>query len=221
MNRFARNYSTISLDQQKYLKQIRILVVGLGGLGGIVSEGLIRLGIYNLGICDFDVVEESNLNRQLLSNENNLGNSKILECQKRLLSINKDIDVTCYDKLTKDNKKLLNDFSSYDLVIDCLDNYDTRLLLHNLCFKNNLKVIYGAIAGDYGYFGVSTKENMLIFDDKMGIEKELGNPFYTPAIIGSMQIKLTLDVIFNKEYLRNGFYYLDLNSFTIEEINLQ
>ncbi len=220
MHRFSKNHSTISLDEQKQLESIKILVVGLGGLGGIVSEGLIRIGLYNIGICEFDLVEDSNLNRQLLSYEDNIGKPKIIECKNNLLRINKEINITTYEKLSVDNKVLLSELSNYDIVIDCLDNYESRLLLHELCSERDVKVVYGAIAGDYGYLGISSRDNKLIFDNKKGIETELGNPFYTPAIIGSMQIKLALDVLFDKPYIKKGFYHVDLNTFTIEKINL-
>ncbi len=221
MQRFSKNHSTISKKEQQKLKDSKMLVIGLGGLGGIVTEGLIRLGLYNIGICDFDLVDESNLNRQILSYEDNIGKNKREECKRNLLRINKDIKVTSYDKLTKENKVLINDLKDYDIVIDCLDNYESRKFLHELCLEKNIPLIYGAIAGDYGYLSVSTRSNTLLLDDKKGIEDELGNPFYTPAIIGSMQIKLALDVLFNKEYIVNGFYYIDLNTFMIEKINLK
>lgn len=220
MNRFSKNFSTISTENQAILKNSNVLVVGLGGLGGIVSEGLVRAGLYNIGICDFDKFDVSNLNRQLLSNEHNIGKSKLDVCYTNLININSEINIIKYDKFTIENEKLINDISSYDIVIDCLDNYETRKLLHTICSENDIKVVYGAIAGHFGYFGVSTKNNFLIFDNSDGIEKELGNPFYTPAIIGSMQIKLALDVLFNNEYFKDGFYYLDLNSFAIEKISL-
>lgn len=221
MRRFLKNHSTISHEEQDSLKELKILVVGLGGLGGIVSEGLARIGLYNIGICDFDLVDETNLNRQLLSYEDNIGQPKLEQCINNLLRINKDINITSYDKLSTTNEKLLNDLTKYDIVIDCLDNYESRALLHNICIENDMKIVYGAIAGDYGYLGISSKDNMLIFDNKAGIETELGNPFYTPAIIGSMQIKLALDVLFDKPYIKSGFYHVDLNSFTIEKINLK
>ncbi len=220
MKRFLKNHSTISTSEQVKLKNFKVLVVGLGGLGGIVSEGLVRIGLYNIGICDFDLVDETNLNRQLLSYEDNIGMPKLMLCTNNLLRINKSVNITSYEKLSSDNEKLLKEIVDYDLVIDCLDNYESRFLLHSLCIKNNVKVIYGAIAGDYGYLGVRTKDNEILFNNENGIEKQLGNPFYTPAIVGSLQIKLALDVLFEKEYLVNGFYNIDLKTFTIERISL-
>ncbi len=220
MKRFEKNFATISKAEQEKLANLKVLVVGLGGLGGIVSEGLVRLGLYHIGICDFDLVDETNLNRQLLAYEDNLGKAKLELCKQNLLRINQNIVVSCYDKLSQTNQSLIEDLTTYDLVIDCLDNYPSRLLLHNLCIERDIKVIYGAIAGNYGYLGVRTNDNNILFDNEHGVEKQLGNPFYTPAIVGAMQIKLALDVLFKKAYLNKGFYSIDLESFTIEKIKL-
>ncbi len=220
IKRFEKNYSTINSHQQECLKKARVLVVGLGGLGGIVSEGLIRLGLYTIGICDFDTFDETNLNRQLLSNEENMGKPKLEACKEKLLKIHSAIEIIRYGKLTEENTDFMQDLASYHVVIDCLDNYESRELLHTLCKERKIPLVYGAIAGDYGYVGVVSRENSLLFNRKEGIEKKLGNPFYTPAIIGSLQIKLVLDILFSKQYLKKGFYHIDLGTFTIEKICL-
>ncbi|MGL4392388.1 MAG: HesA/MoeB/ThiF family protein [Fusobacteriaceae bacterium] len=219
--RYSKNIGTFTIDEQKILNQKSVLVVGLGGLGGIVIEGLARLGVKKIGICDFDVFCESNLNRQLLSSEKNIGKEKILEAEARILSINKSVSIRKYGKFPE--QKILEELSlkEYDIVIDCVDNYETKLELENICTRENIFLIYGAIGGLFGQLAVITRNNKIIeFQKNMvnSIEKNLGNPFFTPAIVGTFEVYLCCKVLLGKKYLRNGFYYIDLDNFSLEEI---
>ncbi|MFV0480786.1 MAG: ThiF family adenylyltransferase [Campylobacteraceae bacterium] len=218
--RFLRNKALISDMEQQLLSQKKVLVVGLGGLGSHAIEGLVRLGIQHFGICDNDTTEETNLNRQLLVTEETLGQNKQNLAKKRIEEINKHANITVYEE-NFPSSKLLSEFAKYDIVMDCLDNIQTRQILEDECIKENIPLIYGAIGGYYSYFGVSTKENRLIkyqISNLLGVEKKLGNPYFTVSITAGFQVLLAINVMLKKEYLKKGFYALDLKDFTIDEI---
>ena len=224
MKRFSRNKQTITNAEQAYLAQQKILVLGLGGLGSHVIEGLARIGVMHLGICDDDVAEVSNLNRQLLVLESTIGRTKCALAKERIHAINSAIDVKCYPN--KYPHPLLNkDLSGYDLVIDCLDNVATRKQLEKDCLRLDKRLIYGTIAGNFGYFGVISNENplmqsQLMNGDGSGIEKALGNPYYIVAMVASLQVMIALRVLLDKSYLKKGFYIIDLLDVSIEEVVL-
>lgn len=220
--RFSRNKSTISLKQQELLSIKKVLVVGLGGLGSHVIEGLTRLGITKLGICDYDVSETSNLNRQLLVTEQTIGISKVKLALERIKAINSEVEVTTYQQAYP-NAKILEDLKQYDLVIDCLDSIAIRQVLEKDCINANKKVVYGTIAGNFGYFGVISQNNQLMSmqeSNTESIEKVLGNVYYTVSIVASMQILLATKVLLNKEYLENGFHTIDLDDISIDHVIL-
>ncbi len=224
MERYKRNFGTIGEDGQKILNSKKVLVVGCGGLGGFVIEGLARMGIKAIGVCDYDSFENTNLNRQILCMENNLGNKKIDTAKDRIKKIDNDISVTTYSKAFP-NDEVLKDFSKYDLIIDCLDSILVRSNLEKVCLQNNKKLIYGAVGGYYGALGVISHENKLIekiaengMDNNSNVEKEMGNPFGIVGVVASLQVHLATLVLLNKDYLKKGMYYIDIESFSIEEI---
>jgi len=222
MDRFARNKQTITDSQQEQLASKKVLVIGCGGLGTHVLEGLARIGIKQIGLCDYDVFEASNLNRQLNALEATIGESKALMAYKRIKSINSEIECKVYpDKYP--NSAILADLSGYDLIIDCLDSIATRKQLEMDCLKLGKTLIYGAIAGHYGYFGVITKDNQLMSlqaNQDNSIEKQLGNPYYIVATVASMQVMLAVRVLLGQSYHENGFYVIDLADLSIEKIEL-
>lgn len=126
---FDRLIALIGKDRFEKLASVKVLIIGLGGVGGYALEALVRSGVKNITIVDGDVVEESNLNRQIISNNNNIGMSKCEAAAKRAVEINKDINISImYKFLTEDNFKdiLVN---KYDYVIDACDDIKVKLLL--------------------------------------------------------------------------------------------
>ena len=118
-----------------------ILLVGVGGVGGACFEALVRMGIKNITIIDGDTFSLSNLNRQLLSNRNNIGVSKVLEAHSRALSINPSICVDKYELFLTEANIGLIEFNKYDYIIDCCDTMTTKLLLVKKALEYNIKII--------------------------------------------------------------------------------
>jgi molybdopterin/thiamine biosynthesis adenylyltransferase len=130
---------------QKKISSTRVLVVGIGGLGCPVALYLSNLGIKNIGIADYDKVDFSNLNRQILFNTKDIGKLKVVQAKRFLQKINKKVIINSYKvKIVK--KNIQNILSKYDIVCDCSDNFATRYLLNDFCLKNKKVLISAAIS---------------------------------------------------------------------------
>lgn len=126
---FGRLITLIGEDNVNKLKKANVLIVGLGGVGGYALETLIRSGIYNLTIVDGDIVELSNLNRQIISKRDVIGRPKALVAQARTLEINPDVNLKVINQfISEDNFSLLN-IDSFDYVIDACDDLNLKMLL--------------------------------------------------------------------------------------------
>lgn len=126
---FERLITLIGEDDVNKLKKANVLIVGLGGVGGYALETLVRSGIYNLTIVDGDIVELSNLNRQIISKRNVIGRPKALVAQARTLEINPDVNLKVINEfISEDNFSLLN-IDSFDYVIDACDDLNLKILL--------------------------------------------------------------------------------------------
>lgn len=148
--RYARNMKSFSMkDQQRLLSQ-RVSIVGLGGLGGLVTEILARTGIGFLNLIDGDAFEDSNLNRQLLSTPRNLSALKSAAALERIREINPSVIASSHRQfLSENNAAALLEGS--DAVVDCLDDVKTRFILENAAQKLGIPMVSGAVAGSAGH----------------------------------------------------------------------
>ena len=226
--RYQRNVGTIGLNGQATLLRSKIAIIGLGGLGGTVVELLARMGIGHIVVVDGDVFEESNLNRQILCRENNLGLSKAEAAVERVKNINQGIKVTAHFTLVKE-ENIGEIIDGADVVVDALDNIPARFLVEKMAKKKGIPLIHGAIAGfagqiltifpeDKGLQGIyGSKDNL----PDSGIETELGTPSITPAMVASWQVLEAIKVILKKGgLLRNKLLYIDGERGTVEIINV-
>ena len=134
----------VGLEGQKKLKGAHVLLVGAGGLGSPASLYLAAAGVGTIGIVDFDVVEFSNLQRQVLHGTADVGRPKLESARDRLLDINPEINIETYDaRLHSDNA--LKILKGYDLVIDGTDNFPTRYLVNDACVLLGIPNVYGSI----------------------------------------------------------------------------
>ena len=128
-------------DKIKDISNKTVLIIGLGGVGGYVLESLVRAGIGKVIIIDNDVVDITNLNRQIISNQNNIGLKKVDEWEKRIKSINPDIEVIKYDAFV-DNTNIDTFFKDkIDYVVDACDTIETKKAIIRLCINKKIKFI--------------------------------------------------------------------------------
>ena len=138
---FERINMLVSKDKIDKFVNSHVLIVGVGGVGGACFEALVRMGIKNISIVDNDVFSESNLNRQLLCNISNIGNSKVKEAHLRAKSINTSICVNEYEMFLNESNIDELEYSKYDYIIDCCDTMTTKLLLVQKALEYNIKII--------------------------------------------------------------------------------
>lgn len=147
MQQEVRLIKIIGEDNLNRLKKSKVLIVGIGGVGGITFEMLVRSSIGTIGIVDYDTFEETNLNRQILSLYSNIGKYKVESAKNRANDINNNCNIITYNKLVnKDFLDNLND--SYDYIIDACDDINAKVLLVNYAIKNNIKIISSCGTGN-------------------------------------------------------------------------
>jgi len=196
------------------IKNAKVCVVGCGGLGGYVIEMLARAGIGSLTVVDGDVFDESNLNRQVLSDTYNIGLSKAKIAVSRVKRLDPDVEIRGLETfLSKDN--IAEIVEGHDIVVDALDSIDIRFVIQAYCKESEIPMVHGAIAGWYGQ--VSTimpgddTLNYLYRGQNKGVEQEIGNPSFTPATIASIQVAEVFKVLLNKsDILSKKVLFVDL-----------
>lgn len=138
---FDRTISLIGNDNYLKIKNSNILIIGLGGVGGYALETLIRSGVEKITIVDYDKIDITNLNRQIISTSNNIGNLKTDEWKKRILSINNNVKVKIINEKIGENNinKLFEEH--YDFIIDACDTVIVKKLLIKKCYEDNINLI--------------------------------------------------------------------------------
>jgi len=145
-NRYQRHLLLPEVGETGQLKLLdsKVLLLGAGGLGSPAALYLAAAGVGTLGIIDMDVVDASNLQRQILHNTDRIGERKVDSAKKTLTLINPDVDVVTYDvRLGADN--ILDIIDGYDVIVDGTDNFPTRYLVNDACLLKRIPVIHGSI----------------------------------------------------------------------------
>ncbi|UUV18912.1 HesA/MoeB/ThiF family protein [Fusobacteria bacterium ZRK30] len=218
MDRYSRNKKMISTDEQKKLSESTVVILGVGGLGGYVLEMLARIGVGKLLLVDFDKFEVSNLNRQIISTEDNLGLLKVEEAKKRVEIINPEIKVVAVNKKISDHN-IDGIIKGADIVVDALDSSRLKRVVEKSCAKNKIPMVHGAIGGWIAQVAVIMPGDFILDKIYSGddLENKMGNPSFTPALAASIQVGEVIKFLLNKgELLNNEVLYIDLeyNSFT-------
>ncbi len=134
----------VGIEGQKKLKAARVLIIGSGALGLPVVLYLAAAGVGHLGVVDFDEVEESNLQRQIVHTTRDIGRPKTASARDRIRGINPDADVTVYNiGLTSENA--LDILADWDVIVDGTDNFQTRYLINDACVMLGKPEVYGSI----------------------------------------------------------------------------
>ena len=214
MGRYDKN-GIFSKEEMDKLKTSKVCIVGCGGLGGYILELLARVGIGEITIVDGDRFDESNLNRQVLSNAENLGEIKVAEARKRVQQINAEVKLNpIHDFLSIDNA--ISIIQGSDIVVDALDSIQVRKVLQSACEEVGIPMIHGAIAGWFGQVttimpGDRTLDRLYPSGHNKGVETDIGNPSFTPAYVASIEVSEALKVLIGRgEILQNKMMVIDL-----------
>ena len=151
-------------EGQQKLKKASVLIIGIGGLGSSVIQYLNAAGVGKIGIVDYDKVELSNLNRQLIYKNSDIGKSKVDVASNYISELNSSTKIEIF-KMRIDEKNLPNIIGDYDILADCTDNLETRLSINDVCTKFNKKSVVSAVGGFFG--------QIASFDSK---DDDLNNP---------------------------------------------
>ena len=207
-NRYQRHVLLPEVDVEGQLKLLdaKVLLLGAGGLGAPSAFYLAAAGVGTIGVVDMDVVDESNLQRQIIHNLDRIGDRKVDSAKKTITALNPDVDVVTYDtRLGADN--VMDILEGWDVIVDGLDNFPTRYLVNDASVKLGIPVVHGSI---FRFEGMLT-----VFDPRRGPTyrdfvpepppaelapscSEAGVLGVLPGIIGSLQaietVKLILDL---------------------------
>ena len=144
---FTRTIQLLGEEGFRALQNARIILFGVGGVGGWCAEALLRTGIGHLTIVDFDKVDTTNLNRQVVSTHNNIGQSKVFEMQKRLLSIAPHADIQAIEQQYNADTADTFELAQYDIVVDAIDMVECKALLLYRATQAGCKVYSSMGAG--------------------------------------------------------------------------
>ena len=218
-------------EGQQSLGKASILLVGAGGLGSPIATYLCAAGVGCLGLVDADTVSESNLQRQVLYDESQVGQSKVECAKKRLEKLNSNVKVISYNCFL-DASNAEEIISRYDMVVDGCDNFATRFLLNDTCLKLGKPYIYGSICGLRGQvsvFSYPCEDGRIHSYRELYDESEvLSMPHpgkavlgVTPAVTGSVEASQALMIASGgKPSLAGHLWCIDLESMESYKIGL-
>ena len=231
-NRYQRHLLVPEVGEAGQLKllEAKVLLLGAGGLGSPAALYLAAAGVGTLGIIDMDVVDESNLQRQILHNVDRVGDRKVDSAKKTLTALNPDVNVVTYDtRLGADN--IMDILEGYDVVVDGADNFPSRYLLNDASVKLGIPVVHGSIFRFEGQITVFDPRNGPTYRDMLPEPPppemapscaEAGVLGVLPGIVGSVQaleaIKLILGV---GDSLRGRLVAFDALEMSFREFKLR
>lgn len=226
--RYLRNHGTIGLDGQLLLLRSCVAVIGLGGLGGYAVEGLARMGVGRLVLVDGDVFCDHNLNRQLLSQEANLGLAKADVAAQRVRRINGAIEIDAQARYATE-ENLPEILSRVDVAIDALDRLPIRLVLQSVAARVGVPIVHGAIAGGMGQVMSILPGDAGLYAlygegpvPERGVEAELGTPAPSPMMVAALQVHEAIKILTGKgDLLRDRMMFIDALSGDVRVLGLQ
>jgi len=223
--RYQRNRNTFTIQDQYRLFKSNVAVIGCGGLGGYLIEELARLGVGTIRVVDPDRFDEHNLNRQILSSSENLGDLKVEAAKERVNHINPSVSLIPLE-VAFNRETAGNILQGVQVAADALDSIHTRLVLIEQCRNMNIPLVHGSVGGWYGQVSVQYPESdclTRLFEGRAdkGAELELGNPSFTPALVASLQCAEISKLLIGKESaLRNKLLVVDLYDMKFSILNL-
>lgn len=228
MERYIRQItlSEVGEEGQQKISNSSVVIIGVGALGSSISMLLVAAGVGRVGIVDYDVVSRSNLSRQLLYRDCEVGLPKVECAKKRLSEMNPECNIECH-KLKLDQSNIDEIIAHYDIVIDGCDNVETRYIIDEATQRVKKPYIYGAIDGFQGQVSIFNTAGANSYSDlfprsdapQSATPPPVSPP--TPAIIGSMEANETLKLIVGcGEPLIGRLFTIDLRDYSTNLLTL-
>lgn len=230
MERYMRQIilPEVGKEGQQRLQCAKVLIVGIGGLGSPIALYLTGAGVGTIGLIDNDSVSISNLQRQVLYTESEIGLSKAIQAKKRLEALNKDVQINAYPtRLTQENATEI--ISQYDIIVDGCDNFTTRYLINDTCVQLGKVYVYGAIRAFDGQVSVFNYQGGPNYRHFFPNEAEMlsmshlskGVLGVTPGMIGCAETAEVLKIIGGfGEVLSGKLWIMNLKTMEVNIISL-
>ncbi len=236
--RYSRHFilPEINVEGQKKMKNAKVLVIGAGGLGSPVLLYLAAAGIGTIGIVDFDLIDEGNLQRQIIYTTNDVGKPKAVVAKERILALNPHITVNLH-QVRLDSSNALDIISQYDVVVDGTDNFPTRYLVNDACVLAGKPDVFGSIfrfegqVAVFNYFDEDTQSYTANYRDifpeppapgEVPNCAEGGVLGVLPGIIGSIQTNEVIKIVCGiGDVLAGKLLLLDTLSFLTRTIKIK
>lgn len=224
MNRYERQINQIGKENQEKLDDLSVGVIGLGALGSVTTELLARAGVNELIIADHDIIELSNLHRQVLYNEEDVDSLKTEVISKKLENINSATSINIFsEKIDEENIGL---FEDVDILLDCSDDLTTRFIINDFCSKENIDWIHASVSGmngivlpvkpesDYCFNCIYDTKKTLLDCDEQGILNTASH------VISSIQVNELFKIVFDNLSSEDKLSLVDLESNSIESFSI-
>lgn len=227
--RYLRQLELLGYDGQERLRRAKVVVAGVGGLGSTVSMLLVAAGVGRVVLFDNGVVELSNLNRQILYREEDLGRPKALVAVSRLKSLNSDVEVVGYAEDVR-SSKFREEVGAADLVVDCLDSWAARIVVDKVAWALRKPLIHGGISEFYGQVttvvpGITKCLRCLfnLSEERVGesVEKPPQVIGPTPGLVGAVEVAEVIKLLTGVgELLTNKLLIVDLKRCEFTKLEL-
>jgi adenylyltransferase/sulfurtransferase len=222
--RYLRQLNVRGWNQEK-LKSAEVIIVGVGGLGSVSALYLTAAGIGKLRLCDGDRVQNTDLNRQILYSEESVGRLKVEEARKRLVSLNPNVEIEILPEFVN-NQNADEMTKGCDLIVDGLDNIESRLIVNRQSIKMKKPYIYGAVQGWEGFVGLFHPPHTACLacflpHDTLS-PTEIPVPGVLPGMIGILQATEVLKSIMAvEETLLNRLLVYDSQNLTFDIVEIE
>lgn len=218
----------IGFKGQDILKKSKVLCVGSGGLGSPAIIYMAAAGVGNIGVMDFDNVSISNLNRQIIFNQHDIGKKKVTCTKDYISKLNNSTRIITHDmRLSSLNS--FNLITTYDLVLDCTDNLESRFLINDTFVKHGVPVVHASVFGLEGYLSVFSFETFCyrcLYSNFNNNCLNYGILGPVAGIFGSLQAVVTIELLLYKFKLKSNFNFfnkmmvMNLNSFDVSILKI-
>ncbi|MFP4119052.1 MAG: HesA/MoeB/ThiF family protein [Candidatus Woesearchaeota archaeon] len=222
---YDRQIRHIGAGAQDVLSESIVTIVGVGGLGSAAAQLLARMGVGILHLIDADTVEEHNLSRQQLYTLEDIGVSKALACKSHIERINPHIRVIAHHLFVAQG--MTSVLAGADLILDCVDNHETRRLIDSYCSDHKIVWVHGAAIKEQGsifVFDPKRRPDIVyssLYSGSAGNEKcaDLGVTAPIVSLVGTLQAQLALNILLARP-VPEGLLRIDASSFSVREIPL-
>ena len=226
--RYSRQILSPSIGEegQEKLSKIRVLQIGAGGLGSPFALYLVAAGIKELTILDNDILSLSNLQRQILYKESQIGKEKVLAAKESLATLNSEVEINTYNEYVDENS-IVKYIENKDFIVDCSDNFKTKFLVNEVAVNYGIKAVIAGIKDFYGqiitinpkktacYECVFNQPNLL--DSSESPLPVIG---VTPGILGTLEALEVIKTTLNLPNLENKLLMVNLLNLSFDTIDL-